>query len=231
MAVQPDISKIAALIGDTARSKMLTALMGGRALTATELALEADIMPQTASSHLAKLLTAELIVVRKQGRHKYFQLRDAQVAEVIENLLNLAASMTPSVRTGPGDPALRQARICYDHLAGEYGVALYDALVEQALILDRGEETVLTPAGKSWFESAGVDFSAFAGRRPVCKSCLDWSERRNHLAGALGQWLLQDIFNKGWANRLPDSRAIVFSPDGLKAFTARYRIVLLARVA
>lgn len=231
IAVQPDISQIAALIGESARSKMLTALMGGRALTATELALEADIMPQTASSHLAKLLSAELIVVRKQGRHKYFQLRDAQVAEVIENLLNLAATTTLRVSTGPGDPVLRQARICYDHLAGEYGVALYDALVQQGFILDRGEETILTPAGKNWFESVGVDFSTFLKRRPVCKSCLDWSERRNHLAGSLGQWLLDDVLNRGWASRLPDSRAIIFSAAGLKAFTAHYRVTLLASVA
>ena len=227
--MQPDISQIAGLIGDAARSKMLTALMGGRALTATELALEADVMPQTASSHLAKLSAAGLIVVRKQGRHKYFQLRNGQVAGVIENLLNLAASVSPAM-TGPADPTLRRARVCYDHLAGEYGVAVYDSLAEQGLILDQGEDMILTPEGKQWFLAAGVDFSQFKGQRPLCKSCLDWSERRNHLAGSLGQWLLQDLFNRGWAHRVADSRAVEFSPAGLKAFAVHYRLSQLTPV-
>ncbi len=150
---------------------------------------------------------------------------------LIENLQNLAARVSPARVTGPADPALRRARVCYDHLAGEYGVALYDALAEQGFIIDQSEETVLTSEGKQWFTGAGVDFSAFKGRRPLCKSCLDWSERRHHLAGVLGQWLLQDLLARGWAHRLADSRVIEFSPAGLKAFTACYRIPLLTRCA
>ena len=132
--MEPNISFIASLIGDPARSKMLTALMGGKALTATELALEAEITAQTASNHLAKLLSGELLTVRKQGRHKYFQLKDHEIAGLIEQLSNLSAGLQhPKVNTGPSDPRLKRSRICYDHLAGELAVALLDSLLAQGL--------------------------------------------------------------------------------------------------
>lgn len=226
--MQPDISFIASLIGDSTRARMLTALMGGKALTATELALEADITSQTASSHLSKLVDGQLLVVRKQGRHKYFQLRGVEIAELLESLLTITSNINhPKVMTGPDDVRLRKSRVCYDHLAGELGVALYDALTASGFIIDKGEETVLASDGKSFFTNIGFDFDALKkSKRPICKSCLDWSERRNHLAGVLGQWVLNDIFNQGWAVRELDSRAIQFTDKGLRLFTKKYAMTI-----
>ncbi len=152
--MEPNISVIAKLIGDSARARMLTALMGGKALTATELAGEADITAQTASSHLAKLVAGELLVVRKQGRHKYFQLKGTDIAELLEKLLNISASSkNGDVATGPNDPRLKNARVCYDHLAGEIAVTLYNSLVEKECILDNGAETILSDSGKVFLKS------------------------------------------------------------------------------
>lgn len=241
-SMEPNIAFIANLIGDAARSRMLIALMGGQALTATELALEADITPQTASSHLTKLVEGELLLVRKQGRHKYFQLQSRQVAELLESLLNMSAAIAnPKVIHGPADPRLRLARVCYDHLAGELGVALYDSLSRQNLIAHEGSDTNITAAGMTFFAKRGVDLSLLGitdgeidglsyvpksrqSRRPLCKSCLDWSERRSHLAGVLGQWILKDILAKGWAEKALDTRALQFSIRGLKSFRADYGI-------
>lgn len=226
IAVEPDISVIASLIGDSARARMLTALMGGKALTATELALVAEITSQTASSHLAKLTKGQLLIVRKQGRHKYFQLHGIEIAELLESLLNMASNPVQSkVVTGPDNLRLRKARICYDHLAGEIGVALYDSLKKNGYIIDNMDETLLTSAGKSYFSEIGGNFnSKRKSKRPLCKSCLDWSERRNHLAGVLGQWILDDLFTKGWAVKDLDSRAIQFTEKGLKLFIKQYAI-------
>lgn len=224
--MEPNIAYIGNLIGDTARSKMLTALMSGKALTATELSLEADITPQTASSHLMKLVEGELLVVRKQGRHKYFQLRNIQVAELIEQMLNISVSVSsPKISTGPRNERLRKSRICYDHLAGELGVKLFDALVDKGWLIENSTEIILTKTGQNFFSSIGVDFSSFKNRsRPICKACLDWSERRSHLAGSLGKWVLDDAMNRNWATQDLDSRVIQFTPQGLSAFTKRYGI-------
>ncbi|WP_444883048.1 ArsR/SmtB family transcription factor [Microbulbifer sp. PSTR4-B] len=224
--MEPDISLVAGLIGDKTRSKMLMALMGGKALTATELACKADISAQTASTHLSKLTEGGLLVVRKQGRHKYFQLRDYEVAELLEKLLNIGSTpMQGSIDTGPKDPDVRKARICYDHLAGSLGVALYDSLVAESVIIEEFQSTKLTENGKKFFRNLGVDIGGLKNtRRPLCKSCLDWSERRNHLAGTLGQWILEDAFRKKWARRRVDSRVIDFSSLGLKKFLHNYRI-------
>ncbi|WP_346840195.1 winged helix-turn-helix domain-containing protein [Microbulbifer sp. SAOS-129_SWC] len=222
--LEPNIAGVASLIGDPARAHMLIALMGGKALTATELALEAGITPQTASSHLGKLVDSGLVMARKQGRHKYFQLQGAEVAELLEMMLNLSTQMAPlKITTGPGDPNLRRARVCYDHLAGEVGVALYDALVAGKYLVDNGSETLLTATGRTFFLSQGMPLDEFnGGRRPLCKSCLDWSERRNHLAGRIGQWILEDTLARRWASRDPVSRAILFSTGGFAKFAGKY---------
>jgi len=224
--MEPNIAYVANLVGDQARSKMLIALMGGKALTATELSIEADITPQTASSHLQKLVDGELLTVRKQGRHKYFQLKNQNVAELLEQLLNISAAMASNkVATGPTNERLRRSRVCYDHLAGELGVILFDTLVSQGMLIDTSNNTELTDEGKSLFTSLGVDFTRFKqSRRPVCKACLDWSERRSHLAGSLGEWILTDAISQKWASRDLDSRAIHFSKKGLDAFSRKYRI-------
>jgi len=209
-----DLAAVAALIGDPARARMLTALMSGRALTATELALEAGVTASTASAHLAKLTTAQVLAIEKQGRHRYFRLFDPTVAEMLEDLGSIAAARTSNVRVGPADPALRRARICYDHLAGEQGVWLLDAL-RQRNALDGHDGISITPAGESLLAQIGIDVDALAhSRRPLCRLCLDWSERRHHLGGALGAAILSRIVLLRWARRETGSRAIAFSPAG-----------------
>ena len=222
--MEPNIAYIGNLIGDAARSKMLIALMSGKALTATELSLEADITPQTASSHLMQLTKGDLLVVRKQGRHKYFQLKNSQVAELIEQMLNIGASLSNvNIPTGPKNERLKNARICYDHLAGELGVNLLDALLNKGLLTENVIELNLTEKGQDFFTEIGVDFNTLENyRRPICKACLDWSERRSHLAGSLGKWILNDAISRGWATQDLDSRALQFSTQGLSAFKKRY---------
>src|SRR6478735_1709676 len=182
----PLIASVAALIGDPARANILTALMDGRALTASELAETAGVSPSTASGHLAKLTEARLLSVEKQGRHRYFRLAAPDVAQVLEALMGLAQRTgAVRVRTGPRDAALREARICYDHLAGERGVALLKSLRRKQLV--EGEQDIVpTETGRAFFTGLGVDLDRLEqGRRPICRLCLDWSERRAHLGGAL----------------------------------------------
>jgi DNA-binding transcriptional ArsR family regulator len=220
MKVGPDIATVAALLGDPARANMVTALSGGQALTAGELAREAGVTAQTASSHLSKLSAGGLIEGRKQGRHIYYALSGPDVAGVIEALSGLAARTGHSrVRTGPKEPALRRARVCYDHLAGDLGVAMLDSLTHRGMIVGSGETLVLTAQGEAFMTALGLDLPALSSlRRPLCKGCLDWSVRRSHLAGALGAALLTRFFGLGWAMREPDSRIVSFSPRGLEAF-------------
>src|SRR5260364_215505 len=180
----PDIAMVAALVGDPARANMLTALLSGRALTATELAQEAGVTPQTASSHLAKLESGGLIEPEKQGRHRYYRLADPDVADVLEKLAGLAARAGHMrVRTGPKEPELRRARICYDHLAGDLGVQMLESMVSQKLVRRRKQEIVLTEDGEQFLtRHLRISPEMLAHpRRPVCKACLDWSARRHHL--------------------------------------------------
>lgn len=216
----PDIAQIGSLIGDPARANMLTALTGGKALTATELAGTAGITLQTASSHLSKLEAGGLITQRKQGRHRYFTLADDDVGLMIEGLMGFAAYRGfTRHRTGPKDPALRKARVCYNHLAGDYGVRMLDSLVAEEVIAGVGDKLQLTPSGEGKMTALGIDLPALVkSRRPVCRACLDWSERRSHLSGSLGQALLTLFLDKGWARREPDSRAVRFTGTGEKEF-------------
>ncbi|HWF00791.1 MAG TPA: winged helix-turn-helix domain-containing protein [Caulobacteraceae bacterium] len=216
----PDIARIGALLGDPARTHMLTALSGGQAFTAGELAREAGVTPQTASSHLAKLAEGALVVPRRQGRCVYYALASDEVAALLEALTGLAAAAGHRrTRPGPRDPAMRQARVCYDHLAGELAVAMLDSLIRRGLIEDRAGSLCLSDEGGPFMRAFGVAAEALAaGRRPLCRPCLDWSVRRNHLAGALGQGLLNQIFARGWARRLPGQRVVAFTAAGLAAF-------------
>lgn len=220
MKVGPDIAAVAALLGDPARANMLTALLAGPALTAGELARHAGVSPQTASSHLAKLTEGGLLKPRKQGRHSYYALSGPDVAQVLEGLMGLADRAGRSrVRTGPREPALREARVCYDHLAGDLGVAMLEAMIADGRIAEAGEDLVLTRVGARFAEDLGVDPTALKpGRRPVCKACLDWSVRRRHLAGGLGAGLLDRFYALGWARREPDSRVVTFTANGRVAF-------------
>ncbi|MDW3203985.1 MAG: winged helix-turn-helix domain-containing protein [Alphaproteobacteria bacterium] len=223
----PDIALIASLIGDPARANMLTALMDGKAYTATELAAEAGITQQTASTNLKKLESGGLIRQRKQGRHRYFALFDEQVGNLLESMMGLAAARGHvRTRTGPKDPALRHARICYDHLAGELAVSLLDSLLERRMLREDGEELHLTDIGESFFGAIGIDLDSLTGsRRPVCKSCLDWSMRRSHLAGGLGKAVLDHTYAAGWARRIDGTRIVAFTPVGESAFRKAFDIV------
>ncbi|MBN8940360.1 MAG: winged helix-turn-helix transcriptional regulator [Rhizobiales bacterium] len=216
----PSISEVAALIGDPARANMLAALMAGRALTAGELAHEAGITAQTASGHLAKLSEAGLLLVAAQGRHRYFQLSGGDVAQVLEGLMGIAARTGRlRTRTGPRDPAMRKARVCYDHIAGEWAVRLLDAFIANGRLADHDGSLALTPIGKARFTAEGIDFERMAvSRRPMCRACLDWSERRSHLAGSLGKALLDLMLDKGWVRRSADSRVIDITPPGHRMF-------------
>lgn len=220
----PNISMLGAVIGDPARANMLSALMSGKALTASELASEAGVTVQTASSHLSKLESAGLITRRKQGRHRYFTLADDEVSHLLEVMMGYAAKRGHMrTRTGPKDPTLRKARICYNHLAGEMGVQLYDSLVARKY-LDEGDGiTVLTDAGREFVDGIGIDLAALEKeRRPLCRSCLDWSARRSHLAGALGVAFLAHVYGRDWAKKSQNSRAIIFSPQGEAEFRALF---------
>jgi DNA-binding transcriptional ArsR family regulator len=223
MKAGPDIAMVAALVGDPARANMLTALMGGRALTASELAQEAGITPQTASSHLARLEAGGLIEPEKQGRHRYYHLTDPDVAGVLEGLAGLAARAGHMrVRTGPKDPALRRARICYDHLAGDLGVQMLDSMRAQKLVRQRKRDIELTAEGARFLEKhlqISPDMLAHP-RRPVCKACLDWSERRHHLAGTLGAAMMSRFGELKWAARdtAPGSRVVNFTRNGERRF-------------
>ncbi|MGV8936295.1 MAG: ArsR/SmtB family transcription factor [Allorhizobium sp.] len=224
MSEGPDIALIAALIGEPARANMLLALLGGRALTATELAGAAGVTVQTASSHLAKLEDGGLIGQRKQGRHRYFSLSDASVGGLIETLMGFAASRGHlRHRVGPKEPALRKARVCYDHLAGSFGVRMLDSLVERGAMTVDDEHLTLTETGSALIGDLGIDIGGLRSqKRPLCRSCLDWSERRSHLAGSLGKALLDQFLDKGDARRAAGSRVIVFSPEGERRFAAMF---------
>jgi DNA-binding transcriptional ArsR family regulator len=227
MKAGPDIAMVAALVGDPARSNMLTALMTGRALTASELAHQAGVTPQTASSHLAKLEAGSLIEPEKQSRHRYYRLTGPDVAGVLEGLAGLAARAGHMrVRTGPKDPALRRARICYDHLAGDLGVQMLDSMKKQRLVRQSKQAIELTAEGKRFMANAlQIDAGMLAHpRRPVCKACLDWSERRHHLAGTLGAAVMTRFTELKWAARdsAPGSRVVNFSRNGERRFAALF---------
>jgi DNA-binding transcriptional ArsR family regulator len=227
MKAGPDIAMVASLVGDPARANMLTALLSGRALTASELSQEAGITPQTASSHLSKLEAGGLIEQEKQGRHRYYRLADPDVGGVLEGLAALAARAGHMrVRTGPKDPALRHARVCYDHLAGDLGVQMLDSLRRQKLVRQHKHDIELTTEGARFLDSAlQIDAETLAHpRRPVCKACLDWSERRHHLAGTLGAALLRRFTELKWAARdpTPGSRVVQFTRQGERRFVALF---------
>lgn len=217
MSTQPNLSATAFLFADAARAAMLMALADGRALPAGELAHAAGVTAQTASSHLAKLLDGGLLAVEQQGRHRYYRLADAQVARALESLASIGARQTVR-RRAPGREAqkLRVARCCYDHLAGQTGVAITQSLVRRGFLLPaRDKAFELTSAGAAWFRGMGLDVEALRpGRHGIARQCLDWTERRHHLAGPLGVGLLDLLCSKGWLRRARDSRAVQITPEG-----------------
>jgi DNA-binding transcriptional ArsR family regulator len=220
-------AEVAALAGDPARAGMLHALLDGRALTASELAKAAGIAPQTASGHLARMTAVGVLSVEKQGRHRYHRLATQSVARMLESIMDVAAELEGARKPqsiGPKDLALRQARICYDHFAGRLGVALADAMVEQGYVELTSEAGILTDAGLDFLRQAGIDTAALLRRRTarsgrvLCRPCLDWSERRMHIAGLLGASICSHSFEAGWTRRTPASRAVLVTPRGERIF-------------
>jgi DNA-binding transcriptional ArsR family regulator len=212
----PDISIVAALIGNPACANMLMALMAGPALTATELAHEAGLTLSTVSGHLSRLERAKLVATERQGRHRYFRLADPDVAHALEGLMPVAARAGHMrIRTGPRDPEMRRARSCYDHLAGDLAVQMFDSFLDRRLIARRGDTMQVTDEGRLFFGRNGIDVGALeGGRRPVCRPCLDWSERRSHLSGMLGAAIFERIQALGWATLEKRTRIVRFSGEG-----------------
>jgi DNA-binding transcriptional ArsR family regulator len=218
----PNIARIAALIGDRARADALTALMTDQALTATELAAIAGVTKQTMSAHLSKLVDAGLVDVDQQGRHRYFRLSNEDVARLLESLMGVAYR-TGAVRlvSSPRDPALRKARRCYGHLAGELGVMVYEALLKQGVLETPKRALQLSETGVGWFAQLGVDTAALAQQhRAFCRPCMDWSERRHHLAGSLGTAMLSRFCELNWMSRSTKSRVIRITPLGERKIQA-----------
>jgi DNA-binding transcriptional ArsR family regulator len=221
----PNIARIAALLGDRARADALTALMTDHALTATELARIAGVTKQTMSAHLSKLLDAGLVQVDQQGRHRYYRLGHEDVAGLLESLMGVAFR-TGAVRliSSPRDPALRKARSCYGHLAGETGVLVYEALLRRGVLQVSKQTLRLGEAGIAWFAAMGVDTDAIERqRRSFCRPCMDWSERRHHLAGSLGTAMLSRFCDLRWVSRSNKSRAIAITPLGERKFQALFQ--------
>jgi DNA-binding transcriptional ArsR family regulator len=221
MSNAPQIAEVAALVGDPARANILCELLGGRALTATELALAAGVTPQTTSGHLGKLLAARLLVLMKQGRHRYYRLAGPHVGQMLETIMNVALSGPPRFQPKSRlDEKMRHARTCYDHLAGRLGVGLADRLIERELVILGEEAGEVTPVGADFLSKLGVDLSgARARRRIFCRPCVDWTERRPHIGGAVGAALASRCFELKWIERPRDSRAVTITPAGRRGLT------------
>ncbi len=221
------MARVAALLGDPARANMLTALMDGSAMTAKELAFAAHVSPQTASGHLGQLSEAGLVAVQQQGRHRYHRIASPLVGQMVESVMAVAgATPDPRPRVWRGGEALRTARTCYDHLAGWVAVAIADSLQERELVRLDADGGELTQEGQAMFAGIGISPPRRAGR-VYCRPCLDWSERRPHLAGTLGAALATRCFELRWIERLRDTRAVAITPAGRVNFAE----VLGVRVA
>lgn len=218
------VAEIGALVGDTARATMLDALIDGRALTAGELAWHAHIGAPAASEHLIKLAEAGLLKVERQGRHRYYRLASPLIAHMLEAVAVVAQVQSPP-RHRPAsriDAALREARTCYDHLAGRLGVGIADALAKRDYIAFSADAGGVTEKGERFFARLGLDLKQAArGKRCFCRPCLDWSERRPHIAGALGASIAQRCFELGWVQRIRDSRAVAVTPKGAEGFKSQ----------
>jgi DNA-binding transcriptional ArsR family regulator len=236
MANNAQFATVAALSGDPARAAMLHALMDGQALTATELAKVAGIAPQTASGHLNQLTAGGLVSVQKQGRHRYHRLATPSVARMLESIMQVASELEPAGRKlsiGPKDAALRRARTCYDHLAGRLGVSIADGLMRDGYVELASEAAIVTDAGIARLAAIGMDVREILERRTkhsgrvLCRACLDWSERRPHLAGMLGALICDHSMQRGWIRRLPGTRAVQLTPEGERAIREGFGAELL----
>ncbi|MFD4528015.1 ArsR/SmtB family transcription factor [Streptomyces sp. NPDC058470] len=219
--VGPGLAALAGLIADETRAGFLLALLDGRAWTAGELARQAGVAASTASEHLGKLVAGGLLTEERQGRHRYVRLADTGVAQLVEDLAAqvapTAAARPRTLRQSGAGSAMARARTCYDHLAGRLGITLTDALTSRGL-LRQDTGFALTDAGLRWFDTAGIDLDR-TGRRPLARACLDWTERRPHLAGTAGAALCRHALDARWCVRIGSERAVKVTTEGERAFT------------
>ena len=218
--IGPQLAEVAQLVGDPGRANILSTLMDGRALTASELATVAGVKPQTASSHLAKLVERELLTVEKRGQRRFYRLATPLVAQMLEGIMTVAATGPPRFRPPSRiDSEMRRARTCYDHLAGELGVALTDSMIERGHLTLEADAGELTAQGSTFLAGLGIDLdSPGRSRRAFCRPCLDWSERRPHLAGRVGASIANLAFARDWIRRRPQGRSVEITEDGIAAF-------------
>ncbi|MGJ7488074.1 ArsR/SmtB family transcription factor [Variovorax sp. LT2P21] len=230
------IARIASLVGEPARAAMLLQLMDGRLLTATELARAGHVSPQTASRHLAQMVEAGLMGVEQRGRHRYHRLASAEVAKMLEGMMQIAgeAPVQRRIAVGPRDDTMRRARMCYDHVAGRLGLAMAESLlIEQAIEFDGEGGHVTDRLGdvlQRWGLALDPAPPPARSARPYCRPCLDWSERKMHLAGRLGAMLCTHCLDKGWLTRAAGSRALTISPEGAQMFRDRLGLDAWRRV-
>ncbi|MFH8367144.1 ArsR/SmtB family transcription factor [Streptomyces sp. NPDC018031] len=215
----PQLARLAGLLADDTRARFCLALLDGRAWTAGELARHAGIAPSTASEHLSRLVDGGLLAEERQGRHRYLRLAGPHIAQLIEDLSAHAAPAPPprSLRAAGASGAMARARTCYDHLAGRLATEITSALFARGL-LQQETGFALTDAGMGWFGELGIDLAAARGRRPLVRSCLDWTERKPHLAGAAGAALCRHALDTGWCVRIGSRRALRVTEEGRRAF-------------
>lgn len=220
--------KTATLIGDATRASILWNLLDGRAFTATELAIAIETSAQNISMHLGKLLDANLISVEKQGRHKYYRFSNKEVAYAVEAMANLIPKPEISAKKKTENyPPIKYCRTCYDHLAGKIGVALADSLLQQKIIIEKNNTFEITSEGEKWFSDFGVNIGdAKKQKRIFLKPCLDWSERRYHIAGSVGTLLLNKMLEQDWIRRTANSRVIIITAKGEKEMLKSFKIIV-----
>jgi len=223
--MENQFSQIAALIGDPVRAKILWALLDKRAYTATELAIYADTTPQNISMHLHKLVKADLLTVESQGRHKYYNYSRAEIAYAIEALGSLIPKTDGKQISDSGEKPVRFCRSCYDHLAGKVGVLVTEGMVKQQFISKQDNSFELSDEGEKWFGVLGISVDSLKKQKRVfARPCLDWSERKHHLAGSLGAALLSRMISEGWLRRMDGSRTITVTRKGEEAFLEHFKI-------
>lgn len=226
MNANSNIAQVASLVSDASRAAILTVLLDGRYHPASELAYMANIKPQTASFHLSKMVAANLVTVEQQGRHRYYGIQNQEVAQIMETLLSITPPVEiRSLNQAAENEALRQARTCYDHLAGKLGIQLTNSLLSAGVLSEVEDQFTVTEKGEDFFKAFQVDLGRVKRkRRSFTHRCLDWSERRHHLAGALGHALLERLLELHWIQRVPSTRAIKVTPEGKKGLQEIFHI-------
>lgn len=225
MTKVPHLEELGRLVGDSSRASMLSALMDGRAWTGRELATSANVTPPTASAHLQRLVSGGLVSALSQGRHCYYRIASRDVAAALESLLLLAPASAPRHPTQRRIAAdLAEARLCYDHLAGRLGVALADALVSMGALTFADATASLTVDGRALLRRLGIDIESEAKRKALCRTCIDWSERRPHLAGTAGSAIAAFALDRGWLSRKEGTRAVSVTPVGRTALRQHFEL-------